>query len=274
MRPARHFPSRDRLSVLTAVIVLAYALSRFLNLPMRAVGATFLGSAIGVEIGGPLLVQVLVAALISTGADTLIRSHPSFAGRRTTLPHWIVPGAAALVLGEALNRLPNGPTWWLGLGLSALTLIAVLIAEYIVVDPDDPAWAVAALALSALTYALALILFTILHNSGVRAAVATPLAGCVAAALAGRLFTLSRAPLRRASLYALLVGLICAETIWAITYWRVTSNGAALMTLLPFYLSVGVSQQHLAGRLTPRVWLEYGLVGLLGLGLILAFIFR
>jgi len=262
VKPARHFPSRDRLSVLTAVIVLAYTLSRFLDLPSRAVGTTIFGSALGLEVGGPLLIQLLVAALISTGADALIRSHPRFNPAATTLIHWIVPGAAALVLGAGLERLPDGPAWWLGLAAAAVALIVLLIAEYVVVDEQDASRDIAALTLSTLAYGLALILFAVLHNIGARAAIATTIGGAAAAALAWRLFALNGAPLRRAALYAAGIGLICAEVIWAVAYWRVTSSGAALLIMLPFYVGVGLAQQQLAGRLTRRVWLEYGLVAL------------
>ncbi len=269
MRRERHFPSRDRLSVLTAIIVLAYTISRFLDLPAHESEAA---PALLLYFNGTALILILVAALISTGADTLIRSHPNFSAR-TTFIHWIVPGAAALVLGVGLERLPNGPGWWLGLAFSALMLLAVLIAEYVVVDANDPARDSAALGLSALTYAIAIILFALLHNIGARALISGTVGGLLAAALAWRLFALNSAPLRRASLYAAIVGLICAETVWAISYWRVTSYGATLLVMLPFYLGVGLSQQHLTGHLTRRVWIEYGLVGLVALSLALAYIF-
>jgi hypothetical protein len=268
MRQDRHFPSRDRLSVLTAIIVLAYIISRFLALLAHNSNA----APVIFNLNGTALILFLVAALISTGADALIRSHPNFAGR-TTFIHWIVPGAAALVLGVGLERLPNGPGWWFGLACSALMLLAVLIAEYIVVDSNDPTRDTAALGLSALTYSLAIILFALLHNIGARAMISATIGGLVAAALAWRLFALNGAPLRRAGLYAAIVGLICAETIWAISYWRVTSSGATLLVMLPFYLGVGLSQQHLTGHLTRRVWIEYGIVGLVALSLALAYIF-
>ena len=271
MQPSRHLPSLDRLSVLTAVILLAYALARALDLPTRAVGTTLFGSAVGFELNGPVLMLLLVAALISAGSDTLIRSHPRLAGWTSypTVVHWIVPGTTALALGNVLNRTPDGPLWWLGLGLSAVALIAVLVAEYTVVDRDDTAWDAAALALTALTYALALVLFALLHSLSARALISASAAGLIAAALAMRLFALKAAPLGRAALYAGLVGLITAEAVWAINYWRVPASSAALLALIPFYLSVGVAQQHLAGRLSRRIWIEYAVVGGLGLAIAL-----
>jgi hypothetical protein len=262
----RHLPSRDRLSVLTAVILLAYALARVLDLPTRTVGTTLFGSPLGFDLNGPVLMLLLVAALISTGADTLVRSHPRLEGWTgyPTVVHWIVPGAAALALGMLLNRTPFGPLWWLGLGLSAVVLIVALVAEFIVVDPQDGAWNVAALGLTALTYALALVLFALLHSLSARALISATAAGFIAAALAARLLALKPAA-PGATLYALAAGLITAEAMWALNYWRVPAGSAALLALLPFYLTVGVAQQHLAGRLTRRLWIEYLIVAALGL---------
>jgi hypothetical protein len=271
----RHLPDRDRLSVLTAMIVLAYALTRVLDLPSRVVSTTIFGSALGFDLNGTVMMMLVVAGLISAGADTLVRSHPHLAGRSgaSTILHWILPGAAALVLGAVLNRTPDGPLWWLGLALSALALIAVLIAEFVIVDRSDPAWDLAALALTALAYALALMLFALLRSLGARAVLSASLGGLVAAALALRLFALKAAPLLRAALYAAVVGLVTAEAIWALGYWRVTPSSAGLLAMIPFYLVVGLAQQHLAGRLTRRIWLEYALIGALGLAIGLAYAF-
>jgi hypothetical protein len=267
----RHFPSLDRLSVLTAVILLAYALARALDLPTRSVGTTLFGSAIGFELNGPVLMLLLVAALISAGADALIRSHPRLEGwtRYPTVIHWIVPGTAALALGSVLNRTPDGPLWWLGLGLSAVVLIAVLVAEYTVVDRADAAWDLAALGLTALTYALALVFFALLHSLSARALISASAAGLVAALLALRLFGLKEAAGGEAALYAAVVGLITAEAVWALSYWRVSASSAALFSLVPFYLSAGLAQQALAGRLNRRLWIEYAVVGALGLAVAL-----
>ncbi len=275
MQPSRFLPSRDRLSVLTAVIVLAFALARFLDLPARTLATNLLGSPLGLELNGPLLMMVLVAALISAGADTLIRSHPTLAGQlgRRTFMHWILPGATALVLGAVLNRLPDGPLWWLGLGLTAVALIAVLVAEYIAVDRNDPAWDVAALGLTALAYAVALILFALLRSLSARALVSASVGGLVGAALAWRLLALKGAPPGAAALNATVVGLVVAEAIWAINYWRISPGSAGLLAMIPFYLTVGVAQQHLVGRLTVRIWIEYIVVGGLALAIALFYSF-
>lgn len=252
----RYWPNRDRLSVLTAVIVLAYALTRFLS------------STDGLS-DRPWLLPTLVAALISTGADALIRSHPRFGGGRTVV-HWIVPGVTALGLGAALEQLPDGPLWWLGLAVSAVALIAVLVAEYAVVDEADPNRTVAAWLLGGLIYALALMLFW-LAQAAAEEAVAAGVAGLAALALAWRLFVLSHVAPGRAAVAAFIVGLISAQTVWLVGYWPVLAQGAALLSLLPFYLSLGVLHQHLRGQLTARVWLEYGAVGLAMLALTVAF---
>ena len=273
MQRTRHFPNRDRLSVLTATILFAYALMRFLDLPARVVGATIFGSALNLELNGPVLMLTLVAALISAGSDTLIRSHPRFAARsaRSTVSHWILPGATALVLGAALNRAPSAQVWLLELGVSALALIVVFVAEYVVVEADDPARDAAALVLTALAYALALLLFVLLRSLGARAAISATTGAVTAAAIAWRLFLLNAAPAGRAAFYAALAGLVCAETIWALNYWRISANAAGLLVMVPFYLSAGLAQQHLAGRLTRRVWAEFAVVG--GLGLAIALLY-
>ena len=269
METSRSLPSLDRLGVLTAVIVLAYSLARLLEVPGRSLHMDLLGTPLDLQITGRGLVLLLVAALISTGSDTLIRSHPRYAGSRTrrTVIHWIVPGATALVLGAALNQLPNGPAWWLGLAGSAAALLAVLVTEYRVVDAEASGHAGATVALASLAYGLAFILFWLLRTTGLRAAISASVSGLVAAALAWRLFVLSNVPPRRAGVYAGLLGALIAELTWAANYWLASAGLTGLVVMVCFYSGVGLARQHLAGRLSPRAWLEYGAVGLLGLGL-------
>ena len=263
--PARHFPDRDRLSVVTAVIVLAYALARIVELPSRPLSATLFGSSIGIELNGQVIILLMVAALISTGSDTLIRSHPRFARESMrTFAHWILPGGTALALGLLLNLAPVGPVWWLGLGVSALLLVTVLVAEYTVVDQNDPAYHAAAFGLTALTYIVAIAIFGWTRYVGARAALSATGIALAAGLLALRLFILGGAGLRRSAVFAGVIGLVCGEAMWALNYWRVTPVGAGLLTLVLFYTLHGVANQHLTGQVTRRVVIEYAIVGLIG----------
>jgi hypothetical protein len=133
------------------------------------------------------------------------------------------------------------------------------------VDRADPAWELAALGLAALAYALALLSFALLYGFGARAAISATVGGVMAAALALRLFRLRISETTRTGLYAAVVGLITAEAIWAISYWRIAPVSAGLLAMIPFYLSAGLAQQQLAGRLTRRLWIEYGVVGAVAL---------
>ena len=69
--------------------------------------------------------------LASDGSDTLVRSHPRLAtqSNRSTVIHWILPGASALVLGAALNLIPNGLLWWLGLPLIFTVLLLAVFND-------------------------------------------------------------------------------------------------------------------------------------------------
>lgn len=267
----RHFPDRDRLSVITAVIVLAYALARFVELPSREISAVLFGSKIGFEINSQLMLLLMVAALISTGSETLIRSHPrAESGYRRNALHWIVPGWTALGLGLLLELAPTGPVWWLGLAVSAVFLVMVLVAEYTVVDPDDAVYRVAALGLTALAFIVALALFGWVRFTGTRAALSATFTAAIAGSLGLRLLMLNGAPFSRSTIYASIIGLVVGEAMWAFNYWRLAPTGAGLLLLVLFYVLHGLSQQHLTAQLNRRAIIEYMVVGIIGVVIALA----
>lgn len=267
----RHFPDRDRLSVITAVIVLAYALARFVELPSREISAVLFGSKIGFELNGQLMLLLMVAALISTGSETLIRSHPrAESGYRRNALHWIVPGWTALGLGLLLELAPTGPVWWLGLAVSAVFLVMVLVAEYTVVDPDDAVYRVAALGLTALAFIVAMALFGWVRFTGTRAALSATFTAAIAGSLGVRLLMLNGAPFSRSAIYASIIGLVVGEAMWAFNYWRLAPTGAGLLLLVLFYVLHGLSQQHLTAQLNRRAIIEYMVVGIIGVVIALA----
>jgi len=273
MQRHHHLPDRDRLSVLTAIILLSFVLARSVQLPTRPVRAMLFGSSIGVDVNGPFVLLVLVAVLISAGADSLIRNHPALRGAALgrTMVHWILPSGAALGLGLALNLLPAGVGWWAGLGFTAVFLVLVLIAEYTVVVPDDARFYWAALGLTALAYAVALVFFALLRASGDRAAITATAAALVSGLIALRLLLLAGALPREALPYAGIIGLCLGECTWALNYWAAGPLGTGLTLLVIFYTATGLAQQHLVGALNRRMVIEFGVVAVAALAAVMRF---
>ena len=136
MLKTRNLPDAERLSVLAATILLAYALARFVNLPGYELAIQLPGVYLSVEINVRTFVTLLVAGLTASGADWLLRDHPAL-GDRSTLEHWLLPALTAWVIGIPLFQTPPGPIWWAGFALGGGLLMLVLVAEYIAVDPED-----------------------------------------------------------------------------------------------------------------------------------------
>jgi hypothetical protein len=261
-------PDRDRLSALSALVLLTYALLRVVALPTPAVELRLLGLAVRFEFNARVVLLSLAAALTAAGADWLIRSHPWRRADQPTTAHWVLPGLAALGVGALLARLPEGPIWWLGLGLAAALLIAVLVTEYVVVDDDDPRYDGAAVGLTALAYLLlAGALFTI-RAFNLRATLAVPMALAASGAVAWRLLRL-HAPRRPALAFALVIGALCTQLAWALLYWPLTPVRMALVLTLVAYVGTGLTIRHLRGELDRSGLIEFGAVGAIGLAVIL-----
>lgn len=156
------------MSVLIAAILMAYALAHFVNLPVWEYSVQLPGLFISLEVNLQMLVSLLVAGLTAAGAEWLLRDHPSIQKKRATIEHWLLPGLTALVISLPLIQVQPGIAWWLGLIIAGVLLSIVLIAEYIVVDPNDVRQPPAAATLSAISYTLLLILFVALRITELR----------------------------------------------------------------------------------------------------------
>ena len=229
----RYLPDADRLSVLAATILLAYALGRFVNLPSRSLAIQLPFVYLSVQVNIRTFVTLLVAGLTAIGADWLLRDHPAL-GVNSTLEHWLLPALTAWVIGFPLYQLPMGPVWWLGFALGGGLLMLVLVAEYIVVDPDDVRHAPAAAGLTAVSFALYLILAVAVRYSGLRLFLVLP-----ALTFAAWLVSLRAIHLRLhgkwAFLDATIVALILAQLIAALHYWPLAPASFGLALLGPTY---------------------------------------
>jgi hypothetical protein len=163
----RHTPDLDRLSVVIALILLAYATTAFVSIPIQTVEWQLPGFLLVANFSFITIVAVVVAVLAGAGTDWLIAAHPHQPAK-THWHHWMVPALTAAAIGIPLGSIEVGPAWWVVFGLGGLLLSGVLVAEYISVDPLDIRYSFAILGLSSVSYALFLIIVSAIISSGFR----------------------------------------------------------------------------------------------------------
>jgi hypothetical protein len=160
-------PELDRLSIVTAMILLSYAMTAFIELPDQSLSLQLPGFLFEIKLSIYTIVSVIVAVLAAAGSAWINSSHPNATEKRTWY-HWIIPSFTALVIGFPLNTLEVGLAWWVIFGMGGFLLLAVLLAEYISVDPNDRFYSVACIALTIVSFSLFLILAITIRGSGSR----------------------------------------------------------------------------------------------------------
>ncbi len=272
MMERTHTINRERLSVLVALIVLSLSLLPLIESPATTgVGTSFLGTPLRLEFSATTFVMILAAALTCAGIDALIRVHPRVRrGEVTrTFPYWIIPAATVVVAAQLLSNISEARLWIAGLLLTGGSLWAVAVAEYASIDPDGPTAGRARLFLTAITYVLAVLLFGLIWNTRARSLISATLTLIVAASLAFDLLSSTRTATGRALLLSIAIGLVLAQSNWAINYWRTDVFTAAISQLLAFYALVGLATQYLIDRISRRVLIEFGVVMIVALLLLL-----
>jgi hypothetical protein len=258
-------PDRDRLSALTALVILIYALLRIVDLPELSQQVALLGLLLSININTPLILLTLAAALTAAGADWIVRGHPMAIEGTHTAEHWIVPGLASLGIGAILSQLPTGPTLWISLPLAALLLIAVLIGEFIVFDPEDPRYDFARVGLRTLSYLLLVGALFAIHAFNLRAFYLVPLTFLASLAVSWRLQRLEAINPKRSLLYALTTGMLAAQVAWAFHYWPLSPLKVSLILALWVYLAHGWARSLEQQQAGIGTMIELGLVAGVGL---------
>ncbi len=254
-------PDQDRLSSMTALILLTYGLVRVIQLPSLEWEFSFLGLLIRLEFETRTFMVLLAGALSFAGADWLVRSHPRAQELTPGVEHRVVPGFAALGAGAILTRVPAGAPLAAGLVAAGILLAAIFWAEFVVFDASDPRRDWASLGLRTLSFLLLVGAFVIIRISGLRAAFAVPLVFLSSAAIAWRWLKLERHVGIEAVL-APTIGWVVAQIAWGLHYWPLSPVRGALILGATSYLSLGLAWGHLAARWDRNMLLELGLVAL------------
>ena len=258
-------PDRNRLSAMTALVALTYTLIRIVVLPSLQTEFEIVGLFVRLDISTRTMMLALAAVITATGADWLIRSHPQYDQHQSSLEHLVIPGLAALAAGAVLTRLPEGPALWIGVPLTAILLMGVLLAEFIVNDADDPRYDFAAVLLKTLAFTLLIGVFFVIRSTSMRAIFSVPVIFLSSGAVVWRLQRLDNQEGVRALLYAGVIGWISAQIGWALHYWPVAPLRYALILGLLVYIGNGLLDIQREGEFNRARWTELVIVGSSGL---------
>lgn len=255
------------MSLLTAVILLAYALARYIDLPAREISLQLPGIFLSISINIRTGVTLLSALITASGADWLFRSHPEI-GQTPTYEHWLLPALTAWVIGIPLFQIPIGLTWWFGFFFAGVMLVSVLIAEYITIDLDDIRYSVAASGLTALSFGLFLTLVISLRFSGYRLFLVLP-AVTIAAWLVCLRTHFIRNHRSTALLYASIVAIITSQLTAAMHYLPISPISYGLLLLSPTYAFTSFFENILDGDPIRQAAMEPSIVFAIILGFVL-----
>lgn len=265
MNDHRHVPNLDRLSVILAIILIAYAIASFISFPTQTLNIQLPGFLLTLNLNIYTLIVIIVAVLAAAGTEWLISVHPHLPAEGRW-QHWLIPAFTAAALGVPLDTLRVSSAWWVVFAFGGVLLAAVFIAEYISVDRQDMRFSFAALGLIDVSFALFLVLVTASKGAGLRLYV-------LLATLIPTVFLITAR-----SMYLRLGGkwklawaggitLILAQLTASLFYLPLRPLTNGLILLGAFYGLVTVATNLEEKQPAPAVWLEPVLMGAVFLGL-------
>ena len=253
--------------------MLGLILATFLQFQTWTHDLTVLGSPLTISLTQTALMAALLVGITCAGTDAIVRSHPTAQRMeaRYSFVTWTIPALTVLLATMLLPQAPTQLYRLVGIVLTGLILILVISAEYYTVDPTDSRYLVSRLSLNAWAYLLALVVFVLIYSAKARSLISATGVTIVSALLALEFLRSAGRGFGRTALYAAIAGLCTGEIIWAMNYWRISGVTGGLILLLGFYVTTGLANQQLQGRLTRRVLIEYAAVALIGLAVLLRF---
>jgi hypothetical protein len=242
----RYLPDPTRVSILTASVLLAFALTRVISAPHYDLTIPLIGFYVNLSLNMHTLIVLVAASMTAAGMNWLLDTHPSLE-KGEAREHWLLPTLTVLVIGVALYTLPPTGIWWLEFGLGAVILLVVFFAEFVAVDPADSRYPFATVILTTLAFVIFLILAVALKASNVRLFLLAP-----AVFLGGGLVALRTLHLRLnerwEGTWAIGIALITVQLGAALYYMPLTPVRFGLGLLSPVYaltaLAVRLAEGH------------------------------
>jgi hypothetical protein len=267
-----------RLALMLALTLLGLALLLTVEWPSYTLHLIAFHSALTVTISLAWPIIGLLTAVMAMGGAIIFHQHPAMRGEPVLalVALWPLPTLAVGLAALLLQRTTSGALWAGGIAVTGLLLYALFRLEYSLMDrpAGESPWA--EWAIQVLAYLLALTYFVLIYRARLRTLLSAPAMIVMGGLLAMRLLHgvasgPSRTGWHRESTCALAIGLILGEATWALNYWPGRSIVGGILLLLIFYMFIGLTRQGLEGQLSRSALLEYGVVTLLGLGLLIRF---
>jgi hypothetical protein len=216
---------------------------------------------------------LLLAGLVMAGTEAIILAHPALSNRRYTylVTFWMLPGLLVVLATQTLGLAPSPTVWAIGLILVGVLLWLTISAEYQQVAPTSTlTYRLSRLWQQLVGYGIALVLFTLIYHTRSRSALSATAILLVSGMIALPLLRQTPQLIGKTWLFAAVIGLSLGQVTWALNYWRTGSRNVGLLLLLIFYVLVGLAQQRLLGKLSPRTVWEFGAVAAIALMVIFA----
>jgi uncharacterized protein DUF5656 len=250
MNEQKYLPDPDRVGMLTSTVLLAFALTHLIQAPEFNLEIQLPGFFLLIPLNLSTAMGVLTAGLTATGMDWLLRGHPSL-GTRLTYQWWLLPTLTTFMIGVPLSILPDGIAWWVGFAVTGTFLFLVFVAEYIVVDPGAPYYAISMAGLTAISYTLFFILAVALRYSNARLYILAP-ALFLAATLASLRILHLRLSGRWEYAWSVGIAFVCIQIASGLHYWPLSPIQFGLILIGSLYgltnLAINLGEDQPARR--------------------------
>jgi hypothetical protein len=250
----------DTILTLVCLVMSGVALLSIGRFPERVFSTQVLGSALSIPIGVRGLSALLLIGLTALGMDSLVRRLVDDArlDLRYSTTFWVLPGLVTLAaIGLLPRQFGQGGSWVITLVLLSALLAVVVVAECGTVHLDRPYYRVARLGLNLATYAAAFALYASIYGAQWRSLISSTGIILVTFPLALELLRSTEAQLGTTWIYAGIIALVTGQISWPLNALGLRALYGGAFLLLVFYTLCGLCQQHLAGRLSRRVALEF-----------------
>jgi hypothetical protein len=234
-----NFPNTDRISVITASILVSYALLPFVQISSRRFSFTVFGILVAFSFNFYNLISLITAALAAAGTDWMLREHPEI-GNNSTIPHLLLPALTAAAIGIPLGFIQVSPAWWIILALGSVLVLMVLIGEYVSINMDSQYYPISLMILSAVSFGLFLIIAIAVRAANLRLYLTAAIITIVYAFFSLRVLQLRFGGSWPTKWTAVIVLAIAQFTI-GLYYWPLSPIRFGLLLLGPAYALVGIA---------------------------------